>query len=462
MSEPARHRVVVVGGGFGGLRVAQRLRRAPVDVTLIDRRNFHLFQPLLYQVATGALSPGEIASPLRGVLKNNRNATVVLAEVDGFDVERRLVHICQVGGERPAKVPYDTLVVAAGARHSYFGHDEWAVDAPGLKSLEDALELRRRILTAFEAAELEPDPDVQRALLTFVVVGAGPTGVELAGQIAEIARDTVRRDFRHIDPARSRVVLVEGADRVLLAFPDRLSEKGEQQLTDLGVIVRRNRLVTGVDPEGVWLTGPGSDGETERLDSRTIVWAAGVQASPLARMLAEQTGAEVDRAGRMTVEPDLTVPGHPEIFALGDMVRVSDGQGGHSPVPGVAPAAIQEGKYAAKVIRARLAGDAPPPAFRYRDKGNLATIGRRRAVGQIRGVQLSGTLAWLGWLFIHLFYLTGLQNRILVFIRWTISFLTRGRGARLITGGQEDPLASPQPAPPRDAAVTAGGPPPSG
>ncbi len=427
-----RHRVVIVGGGFGGLQAAQHLRRAPVDLTLIDRRNFHLFQPLLYQVATGALSPGEIASPLRGVLKRHRNATVVLGEVTAVDLAARTLSVAQPN-DRHAELPYDTLIVAAGARHSYFGHDEWAPMAPGLKSLEDALELRRRILSAFEAAEIEPDPVAQRALLTFVVVGAGPTGVELAGQIAEIARDTVRRDFRHVDPTTAAIVLVEGADRVLTAFPPSLSAKAERQLQKLGVTVRNDRLVVGVDPEGVTLK-PG-DGPEERLESRTVIWAAGVSASPLAAALAEASGAPLDRAGRITVEPDLSLPGHPEVLALGDMVRVSDGQGGQIPLPGVAPAAMQQGRYAAKVVRARLAGDAPPTPFRYHDKGNLATIGRMKAVGVIRGLRLSGTIAWLGWLFIHLFYLTGLQNRFLVFVRWTVSFLTRGRGARLITGG---------------------------
>ncbi len=433
---------MVVGGGFGGLQAVEHLKRAPALLTLIDRRNFHLFQPLLYQVATGALSPGEIASPLRAVLKRHKNATVMLAEAEGFDLERRIVRTRAIGGGREGDVPYDTLIVAAGARHSYFGNDDWAEHAPGLKSLEDALELRRRILTAFEAAEVEPDEDIQRALLTFVVVGAGPTGVELAGQIAEIARDTVRRDFRHIDPTTARIVLVEGADRVLLAFPEELSRKADKQLGHLGVTVMENRLVTGVDEDGVTLT-PAGGGEPEHLAARTIVWAAGVAASPLAAALAEASGAELDKAGRILVQPDLTLPGHPEVFALGDMVRVSDGEGGQIPLPGVAPAAMQQGRYAAKVIRARLTGGTPPDPFRYVDKGNLATIGRRKAVGEIRGMKLSGTIAWFGWLFIHLFYLTGLQNRLLVFIRWTVSFMTHGRGARLITGGAEDPVASP-------------------
>lgn len=430
------HRVVIVGGGFGGLQAALKLKGAPVRLTLIDRRNFHLFQPLLYQVATGALSPGEIASPLRGVLKRQTNATVILGEVTEIDLAGRRVLISQAG-ERHADPPYDTLIVAAGARHSYFGHDEWAPLAPGLKSLEDALVLRRRILAAFEAAEIESNPEVQRALLTFVVVGAGPTGVELAGQIAEIARDTVRRDFRHIDPTTAAIVLVEGADRVLTAFPPKLSAKAERQLRKLGVTVRNDRLVVGVDEAGVTMKVTG--GDEERLASRTIIWAAGVAASPLAAALAQASGAPLDRAGRLTVEPDLSVPGHPEVFALGDMVRVSDGQGGRIPLPGVAPAAMQQGRYAARVVRARLAGKSPPKPFHYIDKGNLATIGRMKAVGEIKGLRLSGTIAWLGWLFIHLFYLTGLQNRFLVFVRWTVSFLTRGRGARLITGGRDEP-----------------------
>jgi NADH dehydrogenase len=424
--------VVIVGGGFGGLQAAVNLRRADVDLTLIDRRNFHLFQPLLYQVATGALSPGEIASPLRGVLKRQRNTTVMLADVTDIDVERHRIRCESVAGRHPSDVTYDTLIVAAGAGHAYFGHDEWEPLAPGLKTLEDALELRRRILSAFEAAEIEPDPDLQREYLTFVVVGGGPTGVEVAGQIAEIARDTVKRDFRKIDPRTARIVLVEGADRVLLAFPERLSEKGRRQLEKLGVTVRLDRMVTDVDEAGVTLAVPG--GGTERLESRTIVWAAGVAASPLGAILARATGADVDRAGRVTVEPDLTLPGHPEIMVLGDMTRVSDGHGGLIPLPGVAPAAMQMGRYAAKVVKARLKGQEQPAPFRYRDKGNLATIGRMKAVGVIKGVQLTGLFAWLGWLTIHLFYLTGLQNRVLVFIRWTISFITRGRGARLITG----------------------------
>lgn len=433
----ARHRVVVVGGGFGGLQAARGLRDAPVEVVLVDRRNFHLFQPLLYQVATGALSPGEIASPLRGVLKRQRNATVVLAEVTGLDLEGKRVLVTGVAGGRDAAIPYDTLLVAAGARHSYFGNDRWAPCAPGLKTLEDALEIRRRILLAFEAAEVEPDPEVRAAWLTFVVVGAGPTGVELAGQIAEIARDTVRRDFRHIDPSVARTLLVEGADRVLTAFDPRLSVSGARQLQQLGVTVLTARTVTGIDENAVTLTDP--DGNVTSVAARTVVWAAGVSASPLARMLADATGGETDRAGRVTVQPDLTLPGRPEVFALGDMVRVSDGAGGVQPLPGVAPAAMQQGRYAARAVTARVTGAPAPGPFTYVDKGNLATIGRLRAVGELKGMRLSGFPAWIGWLVVHLFYLTGLQNRLLVFIRWTVSFLTRGRGARLITGEGAEP-----------------------
>jgi NADH dehydrogenase len=432
MTETQRPRVVIVGGGFGGLQAALKLRGAPVDVTLIDRRNIHQFQPLLYQVATGALSPGEIASPLRGLLKRRKNVMVMLADVTDIDLERHRIRSGSVAGGHRSDVTYDTLIVAAGAGHSYFGHDEWEPMAPGLKTMEDALEIRRRVLSAFEAAEIEPDPDLQREWLTFVIVGAGPTGVELAGQIAEIARDTVRRDFRHIDPTSARIILVEGADRVLLAFPERLSEKGRRQLEKLGVTVQTDRLVTGVDPEGVTLKLTG--GGEERLDARTVLWAAGVSASPLAAILARASGADLDRAGRVTVQPDLTLPGHPEVFVLGDMARVSDGQGGLIPLPGVAPAAMQMGRYAAKVVKARLAGEPADKPFRYVDKGNLATIGRMKAVGEIRGAQLSGTFAWLGWLFIHLFYLSGLQNRVIVLFRWTVSFVTHGRGMRLITG----------------------------
>jgi NADH dehydrogenase len=427
----APHQVVIVGGGFGGLQAARGLRRANVEITLVDRRNFHLFQPLSYQVATGALSPGEVAHPLRAMFKRNRNVRVLLAEVARFDLERRQV-VLRSAGDTPAPdpVPYDTLVVAGGSHYSYFGHDEWGAHAAEVKSLESALTVRSRILSAFEAAELEPDPERRAAWLTFSVVGAGPTGVEMAGQIAELARDTLRRDFRSVDPAGSRVLLIEVADRVLTGFPPSLSAKAERSLRRLGVTPVLGSTVVDVDETGVTIRA--ADGATRQIPARTVVWAAGVTASALASELAELTGAEQDRAGRVTVEADLTLPGHPEVLALGDMVRVRGHDGTAIALPGVAPVAIQQGRYAAEAVRARLQGRAAPP-FRYRDKGNLATIGRAAAVADIKGVKLSGFLAWMTWLLVHLFYLVGFQNRLIVVIRWSISFATRGRGARLIT-----------------------------
>jgi NADH dehydrogenase len=423
--------VVVVGGGFGGLQAVLKLRRAPVEVTLVDRRNFHLFQPLTYQVATGALSPGEIAYPLRAIFKRNRNVRVLMAEVADFDLDARELQLRPVAGvPAPATIPYDTLIVAGGSRYSYFGHDDWREHAAEVKSLESALTVRNRLLSAFEAAESEPDPQRREARLTFVVVGAGPTGVEMAGQIGELARDTLRRDFRTIDPRTARILLVEAADRVLTTFPASLSAKAARSLEKLGVTVLLGRTVTGVDGESVTLDD--ASGKSERILSRTIVWAAGVTASGLATRLAELTGAESDQAGRLTVEPDLTLPAHPEVFALGDMVRVREMNGGSVVLPGVAPVAMQQGRYAAKVVRARLRSR-PASPFRYRDKGNLATIGRAAAVADIKGVKLSGLIAWMTWLLVHLWYLIGFQNRLLVLIRWTVSFATHGRGARLIT-----------------------------
>jgi NADH dehydrogenase len=426
------HRVVVVGGGFGGLQAVRKLRGAPVDITLIDRRNFHLFQPLVYQVATGALSASEIASPLRGVFNGDENVRVLLGEVTGFDLAGRRVLVDGLpNGEQARAIPYDSLIVAGGSSYSYFGHEDWRPFAPDVKSLESALDVRRRILSAFEAAEVEPDPARRSAWLTFVVVGAGPTGVELAGQIAEIARDTLRHDFRTIDTRAARIVLVETADRVLPLFPPRLSRRAARALAGLGVTPLVERTVVGIDQQSV--TVAAGQGEREQLPARTVVWAAGVVASELAAALAAETGAELDRAGRVAVGPDLTLPDHPEVMALGDMVQVHDADGNVVPLPGLAPVAMQQGRYAARAIGDRLSGK-QPPSFRYRDKGNLATIGRAKAVADIKGLQLSGLLAWLTWLFVHLFYLIGLQNRLLVFIRWTFSFVTRGRGARLITG----------------------------
>ncbi len=440
------HRVVVVGGGFGGVEAVKALRRARVEVTIIDRRNFFCFQPLLYQVATGALSPGEIAIPLRQVFKRRRDVRVVLGEVVGLDLAAREVRVDPVGDRDAVTIPYDTLIVAAGAGHAYLGHDEWEPLAPGLKSLEDAIEIRRRILTAFEAAEADDDPERRAAWLTFVVVGGGPTGVEIAGQIGEIARDTLRRDFRAIDPRSARILLLEGADRILLAFDPRLSARGARALAELGADVRVDSLVEDVDATGVTVRGP--DGSAEHIAARTVIWAAGVQASGLAGLLGGASSAEVDRAGRVTVQPDLTLPGHPEVLALGDMVRVSDGAGGLVPLPGVAPAAMQQGRHAGRTVRRRLEGDDSPRPFRYVDKGNLATIGRLRAVGTIKGLRLSGFPAWAAWLGIHLFYLTGLQNRVVVLFRWGVSFVTHGRGARLITPPEEAPPTGPAGRPP--------------
>ena len=449
MTLGGRERVVIVGGGFGGLNAARALRHAPVDVILIDRRNFHLFQPLLYQVATGSLSSVEIASPLRGVLRRQENARVLLAEVSGIDLDRRLVHLDgSAGGAKRRTVPYDTLIVAAGSSHCYFGHEEWERLAPGLKSIEDALEIRRRILVAFEAAELESDTTRQAAWLTFVIAGAGPTGVELAGQIAEIARDTLKRDFRAIDPTRAHVILVEGADRVLMGFDERLSKRARRDLEGLGVTVRTGELVTAVEPRSV--TVKAKDGPEQSIAAMTVIWAAGVAASPLGRALGEASGAEVDRAGRVVLGADLTLPGRPEVFVIGDMALADDPATGRR-LPGVAPVAMQQGTYAGRTIAARLAGRTPAP-FRYRDRGSLATIGRAKAVGEIAGVRVTGTLAWLTWLFVHLLYLIGFQNRVVVLIRWGFSFLTRGRGGRVITGERLPPPGA-GPAPDRDGTL---------
>ncbi|HXS44135.1 MAG TPA: NAD(P)/FAD-dependent oxidoreductase [Solirubrobacteraceae bacterium] len=420
------HRVVVVGGGFGGLQAAKHLKDAPVAVTLVDRRNFHLFQPLVYQVATGSLSPAEIAAPLRAMFKGQDNVDVVLGEVRDVDLAAREVTVAtDLEDHEQLRLPYDTLIAAGGSSYSYFGHEDWKRFAPEIKSLESALMVRRRILLAFENADLEPHPEHRAPLLTFVIVGAGPTGVEMAGQIAEIARDTLPGDYRRIDPTQGRILLVETADRVLPGFPASLSAKAEQALRALGVTPLTGHAVTAIDADGVTVQAQGA--QAESIAARTVIWAAGVTASTLAGKLAAAAGVETDRAGRVPVGADLTLPGHPEVFALGDMVVV-DGK----TLPGLAPVAMQEGRYAARAVRERLQGRTPRP-FRYVDKGNLATIGRRRAVGDLKGVHLSGLPAWLTWLTVHLFYLVGFQNRLLVFIRWVVSFVTRGRGARLIT-----------------------------
>jgi NADH:quinone reductase (non-electrogenic) len=426
-----RHRVVVVGGGFAGLYAVRRLRRAPVDVTLVDRRNFHLFQPLVYQVATGALTPGEIAAPLRSVFKRDKNVRVVLGEVTGFDLTANEVIVERSpAGVAERRIPYDTLIVAGGSSYSYFGRDEWRTFAPDIKTVESALEVRRRILSAFEAAEDESQSTRRTAWVTFVVVGAGPTGVELAGQIAEIARDTFRRDFREVDTRAARIYLVEMADRVLPLFPERLSARAAHALERLGVSPLPGHKVVDIDEHSVTLAPV--TGTSFRIPAKTVIWAAGVVASELARRLAAAAGQTVDRAGRIPVGPDLTVAGHPEVFALGDMALPHRADGSPAPLPGLAPVAMQQGSYAAETIEARLQGREPRP-FRYRDKGNLATIGRARAVADIKGLHLSGLPAWLIWLVVHLFYLIGFQNRVVVVLRWSFSFLTKGRAARLIT-----------------------------
>ena len=444
MQTASAHRVVVVGGGFGGLQVVEHLRRAPLDITLVDRRNFHLFQPLTYQVATGALSPGEVAYPLRAIFRRASNVRVLMAEARAIDPQARRLELASVAGV-PAvpSIPYDTLIVAGGSHYSYFGNDAWAEFAHEVKSLESALVTRSAILSAFEAAEMAPDDELRGSWLSFVVVGAGPTGVEMAGQIAELARDSLRRNFRSADPGSGCIVLVEAGDRVLAGFPPSLSERARRSLERIGVTPLLRRTVVDVDARGVSVRDP--NGDVERIRARTIVWAAGVTASPLAGMLASLAGAETDRAGRLTVEPDLSLAGHPEILALGDMVAVRGADGDRIVYPGVAPVAMQQGRYAAKLVRARLQGRSIAP-FRYSDKGNLATIGRASAVADIKGLRLSGLVAWLTWLGVHLWYLVGFANRVFVFIRWAVSFATHGRGARVITVPEAYAEASTAPA----------------
>jgi NADH dehydrogenase len=418
------HRVVIVGGGFGGLYAAQSLGKAPVAVTLIDRRNFHLFQPLLYQVATGGLSPGEIASPLRVVLRGQRNTEVLLGEVVDLDAEGR--HVILSDGE----AAYDDLIVATGATHHYFGNDQWAPLAPGLKTVEDATEIRSRVLAAFERAEREEDLEKRRAWLTFAIVGGGPTGVELAGALGEIANDTLRHDFRRINPAEAEILLIEGEDRVLPLFPRDLSAKAEKQLIGLCVRSLTGARVTNIDAEGVTIE---YGGQERRIATRTVLWAAGVRASRLGKVLAERAGAPLDRAGRVVVAPDLSLPAHPEIHVIGDLANFSH-QGGQ-PLPGVAPVAMAQGRYAARLIIRKLRGQ-PVAPFHYRDKGNLATVGRNKAVAQFGKIHIAGFLAWVLWVFVHLMYLVEFENRLLVFVEWVYNYLTRNRGARLITGGR--------------------------
>src|SRR5258708_22632535 len=429
------HHVVIVGGGFGGLHAAKKLAKANVRLTLVDRRNFHLFQPLLYQVATGAVSPANIATPIRAILRRDGNTRVLLAEVVGIDPSGREL-ILNDDGLRKDRIPYDTLIVATGVTHAYFGHDGWANYAPGLKTIEDATASRAQVLTAFENAERETDPKKSREWLTFVIIGGGPTGVEMAGALAEIAHYTLRGNFRNIDPAQARILLIEGTDRILPTYPLDLSAQAATALTRMGVTTMTSAMVTDVQPLVVTLRR----GEaTEAIHARTILWAAGVQASPLGRLLAETTGAELDRAGRVIVQPDLSLPGHPEIFVIGDLANFSHQPGKR--IPGVAQVAIQQGLYVARLIEARLNGKTLPP-FHYKDLGNMATIGRAVAVADFGRVHLHGFLGWLAWVFIHIINLIEFENRQLVMLQWAWSYVTRNRAARLITG--EEALPNPE------------------
>jgi NADH dehydrogenase len=415
------HRVVIVGGGFGGLYAARALGRAAVDVVLVDRRNHHLFQPLLYQVATGSLSPANIAAPLRSLVRRQKNTRVLLAEVREINPEECVVVLDE------GQLSYDTLILAAGSSHSYFGHDEWAAVAPGLKSLDDATEIRRRILLAFEAAERSDEPREVERCLTFVIVGGGPTGVEMAGAIAEIARHTLRQDFRRINPAQTRVLLVEAQERVLHAYHEKLSASAASGLAKLGVIVRTGTIVTGIDGDRVTLKG---DAGAEVIEARTVLWAAGVQASPLGAQLAARTGTPIDRAGRLTITPWLHLANRPEIFVIGDMAKLEGADG--RPLPALAPVAKQQGAYAARMIKARLRGKELKP-FHYRDFGTMATIGRFKAVADLRGFRFTGIAAWFLWLFVHLMYIVQFANRVLVLLQWAWSYSTWNRSARLIT-----------------------------
>jgi NADH dehydrogenase len=422
MSNP--HRVIILGGGFGGLSAVQKLRRAPLDVTLIDRRNFHLFQPLMYQIATGSLSPGEIAAPLRGVLSRQKNTQVLLGEA--ADIDPAAKRITLLDG---ATFDYDSLIVATGSETSYYGNDSWRQWAPSLKSVEEATAIRHKILYAFERAERSTTPEEVRPWLTFVIVGAGATGMELAGALAEIANETLRNDFRHIKPQEARIILMEGGPRVLAAYPPDLSAKAEKAVAKLGVDVMKNVMVTNIDEQGVSFRR----GEaTEQLPARTVLWAGGVITNAFGKKIAQRCSAEIDKSGRIKVHADLTIPNYPDIFIVGDLSHAVDREG--KPLPGVAQVAIQGGAYAAKTIRARVEGKSSPQPFHYFNKGDMAVIGRAAAVANIFGMHLSGLLAWLTWLFIHLIYIVQFQSRVMVFIQWGFEYLTFSRGARLITG----------------------------
>ncbi|MBD0269788.1 MAG: NAD(P)/FAD-dependent oxidoreductase [Cyanobacteria bacterium Co-bin8] len=426
------HQVVIVGGGFGGLYAAQQLRHAPVKVTLIDRRNFHLFQPLLYQVATGGLSPGDIASPLRAILSRQKNTSVLLGDVIDIEPEANQVRL-----KDGSTVPYDSLIVATGVSHHYFGNEAWAQQAPGIKTVEDALEVRRRIFLAFEAAEKETDPAKRAALLTFVVVGGGPTGVELAGSIADLAYLTLKEEFRNIDTGETRILLLEGMDRVLPPFPPELSAAAEASLKKAGVIVQTQTLVTKIEGSEVTMRRGDS---VETIEAGTILWAAGVRASKMGSVLAEKAGAPLDRVGRVLVESDLSLPDHPNIFVVGDLANFA--HQGDKPLPGVAPVAMQEGKYVAKLIKQRLA-DKPTQPFQYRDGGSLAIIGRNSAVVNLGKIKMSGFPAWLLWVFVHIYYLIEFDNKLVVMTQWGWNYFTRNQGSRLITGRDVEKTQTP-------------------
>jgi NADH dehydrogenase len=417
-------KVIIVGGGFGGLSAAQRLKSELLDVTLIDRRNYHLFQPLLYQVATGSLSPGEIAAPLRAVLSRHKNTRVLLGAVTDVDPESKRVIL-----EDGAILPYDSLIVAAGSQTSYFGHNEWQEWAPGMKSIEEATNIRHKILYAFEVAERLTDPVQRSAWLTFVIVGAGPTGVELAGAIGEIARQTLRNDFRSIRSQDAKIILLDGAPRVLMPFPEDLAQKATSSLRKLGIDVKSGSIVQHVDKDGLTIA---SGGKTDSIAAKTVLWAGGITASPLGKILANRTKAETDKGGRVKVNPDLTIPNYPDIYVIGDLASANGADG--KPLPGLAQVAMQGGTYAAKAILRKVKGQPGLPPFRYFDKGTLAVIGRAAAVADVFGVHLSGFLAWMVWAFIHLMYIVTFQSRVLVFVQWAIQDLTFNRGARLITG----------------------------
>lgn len=420
----APHHVVIVGGGFGGLYAAHHLRKAPAKVTLIDKRNFHLFQPLLYQVATGSLSPGDISSPLRGVLAPNKNTQVLMGEVSDVDAKQQKILL-----QNHEEITYDTLIIATGTSHHYFGNEQWAEKAPGLKTVEDALEIRRRILLAFEAAEKETDPEKRRALLTFVIVGGGPTGVELAGALAELAYSTLKQDFRDINTSETKIILLEGVDRVLPPYPPELSAKAKASLERLGVAVWTNTLVTNIEDNVVTIR---QGEQIQQIPAHTILWAAGMKASRLGEVLANRTGVKLDRAGRVIVNPDLSVADYPNIFVIGDLANFPHQYESGKPLPGVAPVAMQEGEYVACLIEKRLNGETLP-AFRYTDYGSLAVIGRNAAVVDLGFVKFSGFLAWLAWVFVHIFFLIEFDNKLIVMIQWGWNYFTRKRGARLIT-----------------------------